>query len=75
MPGLNDPDWPLDKWLKKFKEYEGRGATVELVLLVFRAKYRPDTGDVFNLNVMSKLLKASKTANVAAVFTFCDLYT
>ena len=45
---------------------------IDLAIIVFKCKIRPDVSDLNILVVLMQILESVKPKNTAIVFTFCD---
>ena len=73
-PGLNDMRIPSSDWGTRYNESDviKNCKCIDLVLILFRCKIRPDVSDFNILAVLMQVLESVKPKNCALVFTFAD---
>ena len=67
-PGLNDANLPLDVWLRKFEHEMSKTVSVSLVVLVMRAKTRPDVSDKATTAILFECFNKIDVSNFVVIF-------
>ena len=67
-PGLNNPQVPLQVWLKRYEHEIAKNSSVTLVVLVMPAKTRPDTMDKTTTAVLFECFKNIDLSNFVVIF-------
>ena len=73
-PGLNDMRIPSSDWGTRYNDSDviKNCNGIDLVLILFKCKIRPDVSDFNILAVLMQVLESVKPKNCALVFTFAD---
>ena len=73
-PGLNDMNIPSADWGTRFNNSGviRDNVGIDLVLILFKCKIRPDVSDFNILAVLMQVLETVQPKNCAIVFTFAD---
>ena len=71
-PGLNDIMMPTADWGTRWSQSNIIDSHINLAMMVFKCKIRPDDSDFNTLAVMKSTLRNLSANNTALVFTFAD---
>ena len=75
-PGLNNDRIPTADWAQRLNDWSaaqnGGQLSVDLTVLIFKQKPRPDIADSNCLAVLQNTIAECKLNNLCVVFTFCD---